>query len=446
MDESAYLNFAWVLRHGKLYSDQVGISTTMALAVGEHQIPKYPPGMSLLLSVFSLPTWTFALGTNLLVQIATVFVVAALLKQLKVSPVWAVLYFLHPTVVIYSRTLMSDLLGGLAIGAALLMHIQKRPVFVGILIGLSILVRTANGIILPLLILGNFLERGEEDFLARVKYALKILLGVIPFVLVAWLYQKYIQDGGWGKYGGASQFSLDYFKQHLVFYSVAMMLVFPGLLLAPALYRGAGKWAIRMVCYGILFFYSAYYYLDSTDSKVESFIIGQRFMLAVIPLFIVCYGSVIGSVFAKLKTFRVVNSVMILSVMLLFVSAGAIHWKHQKKLKEMILIRESVSRNIPENSILFCNTHVAKLLHPAWTGVRRYQLVAGGASENSEIEAIEQAVKQGAKPVFWASWSRAYRPETPDEKQELASLKKRFAVKEVAENSDELEIVQLESR
>src|SRR3712207_3442072 len=51
MDESSYLNMAYVLRQGTVYPDVAGVPTLNAFPVDGHMVVKYPLGMPALLAL-----------------------------------------------------------------------------------------------------------------------------------------------------------------------------------------------------------------------------------------------------------------------------------------------------------------------------------------------------------------------------------------------------------
>ena len=197
MDESAYLNFAYVLRQGTFYADVAHITLPMYVEAAGHITIKYPPGMSVYLAVLSFLGWKLALGANLLVHLATFFTVARLLRLVGASSLFGLFFLLHPTAVVYSRTIMSDPLGGLLVALAFLACVTKRPLVGGLMLGLAVLVKTANGMIFGLFALGMLLElvgAGKPRSLSTLRPLVLFVLGGVPLMAVAFLYQKIVQE------------------------------------------------------------------------------------------------------------------------------------------------------------------------------------------------------------------------------------------------------------
>ncbi|MCX6368205.1 MAG: hypothetical protein NTX57_16095 [Armatimonadetes bacterium] len=453
MDESAYLNFAYVLRQGTFYSDVAHVTTTMYITAGEHFTIKYPPGMSLYLASLSFLGWPVVMGANILVHLTTFFVVGRLLRHVGASALFALLFLFHPTAVIYSRTLMSDPLGGLAVAVAFLAHIRARPLLAGLVLGTAVLVKTANGIVVPLAILGILIEEllpwrrcTFTQRVAQLRPVIFLVLGALPGIIVAYLYQKIIQQGGWAKYDAGSgelsdRFNLTYFMQHFPFYILATGLIFPGMVAAPIFYRKKGCWFLRLAILGIILFYSPYFFLDATNQPLESFIIGQRFLLAILPLFIVAYGKVLTDFLAPRLSPRQWLILAVVTGALLFLGTGAVHWRHQKMLRTLESLRSDIGREVPEAAELVCTAHIGKLLHPAWTGRRLYDSING---EEDGLKVISQRLSVGSEPVYLALWSREYRAETPREQALWKAVHERFKVRDVPDRShDGLQLTQI---
>ena len=271
MDESSYLAQAFAFRSGVFYIDTAGISSVMSYSIGgsHHVISQYPPGWPFLLSIFSLISWKFALSINLFSHLLSFWIVVLLLRYFK-SPVWfAVLYLCHPTAVLYSRTVMSDVPSGMLVAACTLFCLRRQYIITGVLLGIAMLVRTANVLVCPLLLFGMFIEPVLKKELSLkkgifqvVRPALIMLISAIPFILAAFFYQKIIQDGGWARYARPGDLSLKNFPSQFTGYAFELMVLFPGMLFVPFFTRRAGHGIILVVTYGFLLLYSLYFFHD----------------------------------------------------------------------------------------------------------------------------------------------------------------------------------------
>ena len=462
MDESAYLNYAYVYRQGTVYADVAGISAVQSYPVGaaSHIVTLYPPGMSVLLALVSVFDWGVTLGLNLIVHIAAFFVLAYLLRR-NHAPSWlAFLYLLHPTAVIFSHTMMSDPLSGLLILLAFAACGKRRFAVAGLLIGLSVFVRTANGVAAGFFAIGLALEaapailtavkRGEWAKAFRgLLPAMMVALSAVPFLVATWLFQKCVQDGGWARYSGKGLLGLQHFPHMFPAYTLALLVVFPGMLFAPLFYRGKNRSLLLTLCYGFLLFYSCYYYQDSTGSRLESFVVGQRFMLAVLPLYLLAYGDALNRFFGRLWKRATGQALAAFVAVVLFGVAGYGIQKHQTYLLGLKEVRDTVAAQVPADALFFCNVHVAKLLHPAWTGVRKYTMIGNYHDVKADTAAAEKALRaafaSGAKEAYLAVWSRDYRPETQGEQAIAENLTRTFSGEKIPVNAPDLRLVRLKT-
>src|SRR5438270_599437 len=127
-------------------------------APGGRHVALRQPGRSLLalpLLVAGGVRATFLSG--LLVHLATTWVGAMVLARLGRSPLWAALLLFHPTLALYSRTMMGDEAAGLGLLiAAWALARTDRPgsgAWAGAGVGLGALMRYHAGVALPLVAL-----------------------------------------------------------------------------------------------------------------------------------------------------------------------------------------------------------------------------------------------------------------------------------------------------
>lgn len=446
MDESAYLTLAYAMRHGTIFLDQVGLTPPMSYEVGGHVVSQYPPGMPAVVALFSLLGWKFSLATNLFVHLTSYAIVARILKKLDVAPGYAVLYLLHPTAVIYSRTVMSDLSAGLLIALAFLCFLNRRYALVGAVVGISVLIRTANAALLLPFLMAAFLERGGdgETLTPAQRFRSIIVMGIsaIPFVALAWLYQNTAQHGGWARYSASVSFGLVNIPKMLPGYMLDFMVLYPAMLLAPAFYRGPARIAVTSLTYFCLLFYSCSAFTDVSGSVVETFILGQRYVLVIIPVFIVAYAwgvSQLVTRFRKVVPERVWTILIGLVIAVLFTIAGLIHQKHQKYLQRAEFARARFIAVAPPGDVVYVNVHLAKLLHPAWgepktARIMGLDLGTMNGMNRVTMQEIWKEVSSGKK-VTVAIWSRKFRVETESELKLLKDIRDNFVTEPIIDEA-----------
>ena len=206
------------------------------------------------------------------------------------------------------------------------------------------------------------------------------------------------------------------------------MLIYPAMFFAPLLYRGEGRWLLSGLCYLNVVFFSCYAFQDAGGSWIESLLLGLRYMLSVIPLFIVAYGHLLERVWGRVpERIRFIGQVAVCAI--LFFGAAAIEQKHQSYLKRSTEVRNQIAAIVSPGDDLVCTTQLAKLLNPGWTGARQFFLGDGYPTVAQDAEVVEQHVDESlknGKNVVLARWSRKYRPETKMEDELFRLLKERY--------------------
>lgn len=453
MDEADYMGMAYVVRQGTFYPDVAGVQVITAFPVGQHMVSKYPPGMFVLLALFSLPGWSFALAANLVIHLLTFYVVALILRRIQVPAALALLYLFHPTAVIYSRTAMSDLPTGLCLAAAFYLLLCRRFALCGGFIGLALLFRNANAVALPVFVVGSFFAvmHAKEThgmrawflpLMPRLKQAGAVVLGALPGLTLLLWYTAVVQGGssGLSSYSGGG-FNLANFLPMFATYALRLSIIYPLMLAAPLLYRGEGRLTLAMITSAFVLLYSFWYFTDATGSPLESFVIGLRFMLAVLPLFLVAYAWVLWDMATRWQKRRHhIRPAALMQIaggaVLLFLIIGStgIHFMHDRKLGEMVRTRTAILRIVPPGQPLVCNMPVAKLFHP---GLARRDFFMIGGNEQDNLRGAAERFRAGLKgggggaAATLAVWVRGYREEAAFERKFIESIGKQFILKPV---------------
>jgi hypothetical protein len=160
-------------------------------------------------------------------------------------------------------------------------------------------------------------------------------------------------------------FSARYVVPQAIFYGTALMTIWPGMLLAPALDRSILRWMVRGVCGFFLVFFLFYYWHDSGSSWVETAIVGLRLIQVALPLWIVSYAGVLDDRVAnplrRALGVRASRALAAVSCLALLGATGLMFAKHQAHLKGLLTAREVVARFVPNGSVVVANGAVSKL-------------------------------------------------------------------------------------
>jgi hypothetical protein len=412
---------------------------------GSHVLPQYPPGMSIILAGVSLLSWKAAFATGLLFLLATFAIVAAILRRVGVSPLLALLYLFYPTLVVYSRTVMTDLPSGTLIAAAFLALLYRRPALAGFLAGASLLLRTPNAAAVALLAAGALADSWAErrDVRRALSVAALVVAGSLPWVAASAWYQFVVQQGAVTKGYVGSNLALSHIAGTLPRYVISLGLLLPAMLLTPPFFRRQGRFALLALTYGYVLMYSLSYYTDFASTPLETLVVSQRYVQAVVPLFLVAYATALSALMAKRGgTGAFARAVVPAGVVLLALGAVGIHARHQRYLHTLTAVRDRVLAAAAPGDVLFCNLNVGKLMHPAF-GKRNFTLVGSvfgeprwhvAKAEQSIDAALAHRSAEGAdgRRVVVALHVRPYRPETVIEESILADLRERYELDEVA--------------
>jgi hypothetical protein len=303
---------------------------------------------------------------------------ALLLSRLGRSPLWAVLLLLHPTLAIYSRTIMADAAAGTGLLLAAFALTSASPLAgpgAGLAVGLAASMRYHAALALPIVAAAFILPRGRprpwRDAL------LCLLAGGFAGGLIV-LYNLAVYHAPTEPFTGRrGYFSTSFFVPHASYYAAALMTVWPAMLLAPGLDRSPLRWLVRGVCGLFLGFLTLYYFHDRAPNWLGTVVVGQRLLQVALPLWIVSYAGVlddwlVGPVRRRLGD-RIFLGLAGLACVGLLGGIGLIFDRHQCHLNGLLEARHAVIASVPEGSLILYDGSFLKLVGiPA--GIPSYRL------------------------------------------------------------------------
>jgi hypothetical protein len=397
-DEVGFVNQALVWSRGVITSEASGFAElrydgdtrdTPHLAdfirVGSRHVPSRHPGRSLILLPFLMLGGVRAgFLSGLAIHLGITFVGGLLLARLGKSPAWAILLLLHPTLALYSRTILGDeAAGGFILLAALMATFPDRrgAIAAGIAAGLAALMRYHAGLALPIIAASIALDpardRRRGDGLACL-----VAGGIVGALLVAYnlaLYHAPLDAPG----AARGEFGLRYLASQIPFYTTALMVLWPGMLLAPALDRSPLRWSARGIATIYFVFFSLYYWHDTGSNAAETLVAGLRLMQVALPIWIVSYAVVVddrivGPLYRRLgPRASALAGLAIVAVLFAAVAVGFI--KHRTHLRSLEAARDALAAEAPSGSVVVQHGSVAKLFgipggHPVyrWWSIAPY--------------------------------------------------------------------------
>jgi hypothetical protein len=379
-DEVGFVNQALVWSRGVISSEASGFVELVDdgdardaphladfIRVGDRHVPSRHPGRSLILLPFlTLGGVRAGFLSGLAIQLGITLVGAALLVRLGKSPAWAILILLHPTLALYSRTILGDAAaGGFLLLAALMATLPGRraAIAAGIAAGLAALMRYHAGLALPIIAASIALDpardRRRGDGLACL-----VAGGTIGFLLVAYnlaLYHAPLDAPG----AARGEFGLRYLARQIPFYATALMVLWPGMLVAPALDRSPLRWIARGIAAVYFVFFSLYYWHDTGSNAAETLVAGLRLIQVALPVWIVSYAVAVDDRIAEplRQRFgpRASAWVGLAIVAVLFAAVAVGFNKHRAYLRTLEAAREALATEAPSGSVVIQHGAVSKL-------------------------------------------------------------------------------------
>ncbi len=353
-DEQAYLSTAYALGKGTLFLDNAGLKNTIAaIRTEKHLINKYPVGNSLLLAPFTIINWKLGFLRNYIFFFAGFLLFLKILDHYSIDRKMALLYLLHPSIILYSRTLMSDIPSMFFALLGVYLILKKKYYLAGIFLGFNLLIRYTN-LLIPLgICAGILLEKRFKDVL---KILPGVFLGLSLLLLYNWI--------AWGSFilpfirTGGGTFSMKYLGTSGLYYLISLNVLYPFMLVI-TLIQGIKRKFTGFLFTTLMFLitYSFYYYIDRGSNLIETLVMGQRFMLPVIPLMLLLYTNNVDRRHALKITLTWI-------LPLLFIFDIGMIWKHQIYLNRHRKMAETVLNKTRESDILILSSEAIELINP----------------------------------------------------------------------------------
>lgn len=385
-DEVGFLNMATVFSRGALTAEGAGFEELAEFAPRRAgRVGWRNPGRGLFTAPFlALGGYRAALASGALIHLALVFAAACALRALERSPAWALLLLFHPTFLIYSRAVMSDELGALGAGAALALALWRKPFLAGLALGMGCAARYQLAVATPFLAWELWRHDGPRA-------GAKFLAGAGALGLVILAYNLSVLGSPIGN-SGQGFFSLRNVGPHLLHYTKALLLLWPGMLLAPVAYglwrlgqRGAHVSPQVRRRVGLLLAASIpltllllpYYFVDRDPAgrlHIE-LVIGQRLLQPALPGWILLYALLLARAWPE-RLRRLLPGLALATLALGAGGSFALQARHQRHLERYAAARDVIAQSVPTGSLLLANRTLNKLFEVPREDLPRYRLRA----------------------------------------------------------------------
>ncbi len=373
IDEASAFSMAYVLRHGTIFPGHTPAFHNADFypslsPLGVHgRVYRFPVGFPLLLSALSFVGWRAFFLVNPLLHLIAAACFACILRANRIPPRYAVLYLLFPCFALFTRTLFSDAFAASLTTITLYFLLCRRlPLLAGLCLGLALLSRSASLIVAAALLavlLAEDWQRRAHTPLWKGQAA-RLMLGLLPFLTVNWVYNFYAFGSPFRSAYTVNALSWHGLAQSGPSYALALLLVYPGMLLAPFLYRGA-FWRQGLAATTLVTLLAASYN-ESTfgNSVLQTLLSTPRQVLPVMPFYLLAFCGVLSSLM-QAKRLPLLKIEAAVGIGLVVVSA-AIAFQHQEYLKTLQATHAEIQRTLPPRSIIYANKDVYKLHQPVW--------------------------------------------------------------------------------
>ena len=393
-DESAYLAHARILARGELTGNRPTDMTLSMVQTANGAVSKFPPGQPLLLAPTQFGRfWRTGFMVGLMALLGITWLTATLLQRDGRSPLWAALVLLHPTLVLYARTLMSDVTAALVLTAGFAWSDMRepRPFRAGLAFGLGPLIRTAIVPVAAALGLLFVLRLARANRWRDLAFA----VGGAAVPLVALLfYNAYVFGSPFESHSPVSTF-FDWSTSHqrAIFYAVALNLLWPALAIGVIMSRHRRRVEAQLILAISYVFFVGYYFVDRRYGLPADFVIGLRFFVPILPILAIVYAERIESwmpQFAKRPPLIAGTIVMVMVANITLVA------RHQGFLRETATRRDIAVQAAQEADFVVVHGGAAELMSPAW-GAPPFTL----ANSVAEMLALMDVAQHGTQDVLF---------------------------------------------
>ena len=364
MDESAYLTQARLFAAGKVTGD-ASARTVMMLETPRGWVSKYPPAQSLILAPAQWLHWRAAFLSPLACVLVAALFCAATLERNGIPGGWALLLPLHPAVVLYSRTMMSEALALLVVAVALWASDPDRPrsLGAGLAIGVMPAVRTA---LLPIALVLGVLTALRLRRTAGVAAVGPLALGAaVPLVALAAYNQAVFGDPFSLRVAWPAAMDWSTAHERGLFYVLALNVLWPGMLVGICAAQLRRRLDVLLLAATAFAVYSGYWFVDRRYGMPADLVVGFRFFVPLLPALVLGYAALLHRSCGRwIRSVRVPAAAAVLLVAANAVVVAA----HQEFLAATAERRKAAVAAARAGGAVAAHWSAAELFNPAWGG------------------------------------------------------------------------------
>lgn len=365
IDEASTFSMAYVMSHGSILPSSDFFPSISP--IGLHgRMYRFPIGFPAVLAALTGLGWRTFFLVNPILHLAATWCFSRILLANRIPARYAALYLLYPGFALFDRTLLSDPFAASLTTIALYFLVKNRSTGAGVCLGIALAARSVSSIVAVLVIAGLIIAdwRGRDTVPLWRGKAIRFAAGLAPFWCATLLYNWYTLGEIFKTAYSTDDLSLHGLAAAGPLYAFSLLLIFPGMLLAPLFYRGAFWRTALIAAASATLIASAYNQSTYGNTFLETLLSTPRQVLPVMPFFLLAYCGVLARWLpeARLRRFRAFD----LAAGVLLVVALGISMLHQKYLHSLITIRAEIARALPQNSIVYANKDAYKLHQSVW--------------------------------------------------------------------------------
>lgn len=419
IDEASTFGMAYVLRHGSITPAPDFFPSISP--IGLHgRMYRFPIGFPTVLAALTGLGWRAFFLVNPILHLIATWCFSRILRANRISVRYAALYLLYPCFVLFDRTLLSDPFAASLTTIALYCLVKRRPIGAGLCLGFALAARSVSSIVALLMIAGLFASDWRERDSTPIwrGQAVRFAVGAAPFWCAILCYNWYTMGGIFKSPYSAGQLSPHGLAAAGPLYVLSLLVMLPGMLLAPFLYRGQ-FWRTGLAATVTATLVAAAYNQSTYGNNfAETLLSTPRQVLPVMPFFLLAYCAVLARWLpeARLRRRRAFDAIAIL----LLVVALGVSSLHQKYLRTLTTIQSEIAQALPPNSIVYANKDAYKLHQPVWDP-RIYR-------ELPNVSNAQVAADMRKAPVYVVLYirSRGFAAEDASNALVISDLRNRF--------------------
>ncbi len=376
-DESEILRLAYTLAHGTIHPDVAGVLTHpdgLEFLVGGHWIVKFSPFNAALYVPALALYWKAAFLVPAAFFVVGALTLRSMLKREGLASEWALVYFLLPGMLYYASTLKESVGAAVMglIGVAMLGRERPRAILGGLSMGAAVLLHPwMAAMVLPYAAVWWW-EQGARN---RLRYGALLALGAAPAIVALATYDRIAFGSsiviGYVAHGEAFSFNGAHFSQYLPFY-IASLGIFPIAGWAAFSPRWSKGWATPAAAAAVVLVASLYNYRDGINTGlsgpgwfIAAAVPGQRFLLPV-SLIACLPASRWLDAHLGASGFRWTRQKAGVALVIFVAGYTLLSALHQNFLRANAIVQRSIAAAVPERAVLVGNDEVLKQLAPVY--------------------------------------------------------------------------------